>query len=284
MTLPGPVVVWGNCQSPALQALLRAPLARHGLEVVPVPTVYEATAAEVEHVHRVVAGASVLVSQPVAEEYRFPGCGTEFLAGLLPPHGRLLRIPSVVHTAWFPYQVNGHTGAGVRIPAPLVDYHDLRLVAAAARGDVPDPDWNPPDGTVAAHAERSLAELRRRERGLDVTISDALAGREAMFAMNHPSNHTLGVFAQRILDALGLPGRVDLPHREFLGELRTGIDAAVAAGLGADPVASPWRRAGAVVTDRDIAAAHLVFYREHPDVVADCLGRYRPRLDELALL
>jgi hypothetical protein len=184
-------LVWGNCQADPLADLLTAPLAAAGIEMLRVPPVFLATADELAEVHDELTRCRLLISQPVSEEYPLPGSGTAHLASLLPAEGRLVTFPVAFHVGAFPYQVHGYDEADRRVDAPMTDYHDLRVVWAAARGltvsetlqQWPTP---PADGVRAVH-EASLAEIERRERQLDVTCSALLARPGAVWTMDHPS-------------------------------------------------------------------------------------------------
>ena len=70
------VVVWGNCQAAPIAALLSGPLAEHGLSVMTVPPVFEIDAAGLERVRAQLATAALLITQPIRDEYRIPGCGS----------------------------------------------------------------------------------------------------------------------------------------------------------------------------------------------------------------
>lgn len=96
------VVVWGNCQAEPLALLLREPLARHDLEVVVVPPVFLVDDAGLVRVREVIRTSAVLISQPVRDEYRIPGCCTAHLAAA--PGGRSAgHLPGDVHIGAFPY-------------------------------------------------------------------------------------------------------------------------------------------------------------------------------------
>ena len=284
MTATAPVVVWGNCQARPVAALLRAPMAAHGLEVLDVPTVFEATAAEVAWVREQVGRAGVLVTQPIRDEYRHAGCGSEQLAALVPASGRVVRLPSAIHTGWFPYQANAHDEHGVRVPAPLVAYHDLRLLAAAEQGRSADDVLADglgravDDDALRTAAAASVAELQRREQTADVTVSDVIDRPDAMFAMNHPTNRTLGALAARVLDHLGLDGGIDLPEREFLGEIRTPVEPHVVAARGEGVTQPEWIVRREVVPWADVVRAHLALYAEYPQIARDARVRWAERL------
>ncbi len=283
------VVVWGNCQAEPLARLLAGPLGTTGLHVVDVPPVFLAEEAEVEHLHEVLASAAVLVTQPVREEYRVPGCGWQHLAGLLPGDGRVVTVPVVFHTGLFPFQVNAHGADGARVDAPTTIYHDLRAVAAWQRGMTVDEavHWWPSAGAEAARitAERSLDELRRREAGLDVAASDLVHRADGLYTVDHPANVVLGELARRILSVLGVDAAVEVPEREFLGERRAPVDPGVVRAFDWPADRPPdWVVNGVRVPLADIVSEHLEFYAAHPDVAQDCLTRQGEQMQLLELL
>ncbi|GAB2460183.1 WcbI family polysaccharide biosynthesis putative acetyltransferase [Jatrophihabitans fulvus] len=281
------VVVWGNCQAAPLGDLLAAPLAAHGLRVVSVPPVYLADEADVARVHDEVRRSALLITQPVGDDYRVAGCGSGTLGALLPRGARTVRWPVTYHVGPFPAQARGYAGDGERVNAPLTDYHDLRIVLAARRGwDVQRTldGWAIAGDAVRAVAQASTAELRRREAGLDVPVSDLVGAPDALWTMTHPTNAFLARVARRVLDHLGLDGTVDVPEREYLGQRRAPIDADVATALGwaHDTVRPQWVIDGAAVPDAELVATQLEFYAERPDVVAATLQRAAGRMAALA--
>ena len=264
--------MWGNCQAAPLGDLLRAPLAALGLEVVDLPPVYLLTRAQVADVHALLADAALLVSQPIRDEYRVPGCATATLAGLLPPTGRLVTVPLTYYSGSLPFQVTANGAGGDRIAAPRTDYHDLRLLAAAERGESAAEvlaDWprQAPGDAVRRHAESSLAELQQREAACDITVSDLVAEPGAMFTLNHPRNAVLAEVARRILAVVEPDAPpVDVPEREYLGSIRTPLEGA-----------SAWTIDGADVPWDVVITEHLAWYRTRPDVVRDGLARNAAR-------
>ena len=235
----------------------------------------------------------MLVTQPVRDEYSTPGCGAAQLTSLLPADGRAVTFPVTFHVAAFPFQVSAHGADGGGVDAPLTDYHDLRILAAAERGLGVDDvlDWLPGvAGRAGADAVRdvaaqSLAELRRRESELDVTVSGLVDGPGAMYTMNHPANTVLVDIVRQVLAVLGLDGTVDTPKREFLGGRRTPIEPAVVSALGWPETSATdaWIIDGSPVPAREIVSAHLQLYLDRPDIVVDARRRHAERLARLSL-
>ncbi len=283
-----PVVVWGNCQSTPLAALLTEPLRARGWQVHPVPPVFEVDEAGLAEVHRLMATAAVLVTQPIKDEYRIPGCGSNQLATLLDHAAQVVTFPVTYDTSGFPFQVNAHRGDGTRVDAPLTDYHDLRTIVAAERGLGVDQalDWwpAPTPEMVRQNADASVAELHRRESDLDVQVSDLLAG-PAMFTLSHPTNAVLAETARRILGVLDVEGDIDVPSREFLGARRAPIEAPVVETLGwpDDTRHDRWIVNGAELDQREVVGTQLEFYATYPDIVGDARTRFARRLELLGL-
>jgi hypothetical protein len=286
-------VVWGNCQAAPIAELIAEPLATAGIEVVRTPPVFEIDETTLELLRSaVLPRAAVLISQPIRDEYRLPGCGTRQLAELLPPDAQLLTFPVVYDSSAFPFQARGHSGDGERIAAPLTDYHDLRAIVAAERQLSVEQAlkwWPAPTAEmVTANADRSIAELRQREQTLDVPVAGLLhCPTPPMHTLTHPTNSTLSGIARRILAALGVVDGADIetPTREFLGAIRTPVEPAVAAALGYSPQSchSEWIIDKRPVPLAQILEVQLSFYAQHPDVVSDARSRFADRLALLEL-
>ena len=281
------VVVWGNCQAEPIATLIESSVRAVGLQVAHLPPVFEISEADLEHLRRnILPRTAVLISQPVRDEYRIPGCGTSQLAELLPDDARLITFPVTYDTSAFPYQVNAHLENGERIDAPVTEYHDLRAIAAAEQGLSVDRAlawWPEPTADmVIANAQRSRAELRRREQPLDVHSSDLMTAGLAMHTLSHPTNLTLVEIARRIVTALGLPAESDIanPEREFLGGLRTPIEAAVVDALGwpQSDRRDEWIVARKAIPLSDLLTLQLDFYAQHPGIAADARTRFADRL------
>ncbi|SDG61836.1 WcbI family polysaccharide biosynthesis putative acetyltransferase [Klenkia brasiliensis] len=289
---PGSVgFVWGNCQAESIRRMVAPAGAEHGVEFVRLPPVFEMDEAEVGRLHELVAVAGVLVTQPVKDEYRVPGCGSEQLVALLPADARVVRVPTTYYEGLFPWQVHAHDAHGARVDAPLTDYHDLRLLQAAVRGSTveqavdhlvgcsPDPD------AVRDLATASQHELRRRNATLDVDTTDAVVagGATAMWTVNHPANATLREVGAGVLATLGWAGEPAVPDHQMLGSSKAPLDAAVLAALDLDPTAARprWELAGRDVPWAEVAAAQLALYADRPDVARRAVDRYADRLDAL---
>lgn len=260
------VVVYGNCQAEAL----RVSLASAGtVRSVRMPPVHELSPQDLPHLHRVLGWADVLVAQSVAEGYRGLPLGILQVATRLRRDARVVVIPNYFSTVLYPEQVLvRHEDPRVSDP-PLVPYHDVRRLGAAAGWTGP---VQVPPTAVREGAEASLAELRRREsEQASLVISDLVrrTGAEAGWTVDHPGNPVLLALAQRVIDEIGAGGQVRDPGRVLLPEVMTPLRPEVLHGLGLDPAAARtrWVVRGEPVGDEEVAAVHEEFYAAHPRVV-----------------
>lgn len=281
-------LVHGNCQAEALRALLAT--AEEGALTVRIPPVHELTAADLPHLHALLARTTVLLSQPVREDYRNLPLGTAQLAARLPPGARVLRWPVIRIGALHPYQVIVRHPRDRSLGPPVVAYHDLRtVVAARAPGELgPLPPADAPPQAYRDAAAASVAELARREAAqCDVGVSDVLgaAGAGAAHTVNHPGNPVLTVLAQRVRAALDAPGDVGDPVRDLLGGVRAPLEPAVLTALGLDPAAAraDWIVGGAVVDAQHVHRVQAAFYRADPGWLDAAQARHGERMTLLGL-
>ncbi len=281
------LLVWGNCQAESLRLLVDAGDVRS----VRLPAVHELTPEGVEPLHGLVAAADLLVSQPVGVDYHGLPIGTAQLVDRLPPTARHLVVPIVRHAGLYPHHVVVHP-PGLPDPVPpLVPYHDLGTATSAAwraaGRDAPREalaDLTPE--AVCAIAERSTSELRRRECGLDVVVSDLLEHPTfaSMRTINHPGNVVLEPVAHRVRAALGLPARPPGVTRPLLDSVHAPRHRVVAALL--DPGAEPgddWLVEGRTLLRSEVETAHAGWYDARPDVLAEVLRRSAPERSVLGL-
>ena len=277
------LVVWGNCQAEAVRQLLAASPTLE-LRTVRIPPVFELTPADLGPLHRLVERASVLISQPVKDNYRDLPLGTNQLASQLRQGGAIIRWPVVRCAAYHPFQAIVRDPRDPSRDPPVVPYHDLRTLASARRGD----DLLTADVSVQACravGQASKAELRRREQSqCDVGISDLFDQPEAgdMFTINHPGNRVLVELAQRIQLAVGRPADAVDPGRNLLGELTAPVPAPALAALGLPGIAAPsWRVRGREIPGAEVHRLQLQWYRDNPWVVDAGYARHRETLETL---
>ena len=242
--------------------------------------VHELEAADMGWFLDLVARADVLVTQPIRDNYRGLPVGTRQLQ----TSARRVVVPVLRFDGLMPYQAIIRDPFDPSLNPPVVPYHDLRTLAAAAGysgAAAPSP------GALRRAAAMSVEQMRVRERAHGaVVVSDYLETNPVWHTVNHPDNATLAFMASRVLEELGLSDEPVAPDYEMLGGLDAPIDAAAADALGV-PVAGrdEWRERGGGVIDVDeIRAAQLEFYRERPALVAHGLQRHAERIANLGLL
>ncbi|MGG7449690.1 WcbI family polysaccharide biosynthesis putative acetyltransferase [Plantibacter auratus] len=259
-------VVLGNCQAESLRTVMDAPDRRF----VRVPAVHEMTPEDAERLHEVVRVAHTVVSQPVRDDYHDLPLGTRQVAAST--RGRVLTVTPVRFGGLHPFQ------AAVRVPGvdenpPIVAYHDVRTLAAAAA--IPVVSALQPDA-VRAIGRASVEELRRREAATDVPVSDLFDSVTADHArtVNHPGNAIWLPLGARVLDVLGAPGGVTDPGRPLLNAVRAPIAPEVVDAWSlTDEPRDHWILEGVEVDDAEVRAAHTDWYASHPEFVAAAVDR-----------
>jgi Polysaccharide biosynthesis enzyme WcbI len=290
-------VVFGNCQADAMRQLLdRSPAFAERYRTLAIPAVHNMTPLERRLLDRLLPKLGLVVAQPVSRDYRGLRLGTDQIAAQA-SRARVVRWPALYLDAHRPFHVSVHPRPREAVEAPLVDYHDLRALAAAHRG-LPfelAADWiagyEPPADYVRANASRAAEQLERREQPCDVQMHDYLAGPEKRYAtgfhtVNHPTTAVLDRIARGIHAELGLEYAPDLPAGwEPLGHLRAPVEPAVARILGLDvePVRD-WQRHGAPLPWQDVLRAHLDWYAANPEARDAGVQEHRDKLAALALL
>lgn len=284
------VAVVGNCQAESLRILLNSTGVLRSFRI---PPVHEWAAADLPLVHRVLNRADVLITQPVRDDYRGFPIGTRQLMAELPTHALTLSYPVLRYDGLMPYQAIIRSPEDPSLNPPVVPYHDLRILAAADRGRDRAVEVAPGSAVLRTLAGMSVAELSRREdRHGAVPMSDHLADAPAWHTINHPDNDTLTRLAQRIIIRLQQAGVVDpgegihpVPpaDRDLLGGLQAPVDVAAARALGVPEATVGRKRWRPELSEDDLVAEHLSFYRVHPEVVSAGMARHAEKLALLEL-
>ncbi len=282
-TASGPVVlVHGNCQAEAVRVLVSQAPELAG-RTVRIPPVFELTADDLPHLRRLLARCDVLLSQPVRDGYRDLTLGTRELTALLPAGARVIRWPVMRYAGLHPWQVTVRDPRDPGRNPPVVPYHDVRTLAAAA--DLPPGARVDDPAALREVAAASVAELaRREERDCDVGVSDVLAEPRPgdMLTINHPGNRVLIAVARRLQEAIGVPAVAHDPGRVLLGEVVAPVEPPTLTALAIDAAPTlDWTVRGEPVPASEVRAAQERWYRDNPWVLAAGLERHR---DTMALL
>ena len=199
----------GNCQAQSLESL-----SGHlgvAIEVVPVPPVFDVPAFDRPEVIARVRSCDFVFNQRVAENYPLEFVRPSVLRSEF--GSRSVSWPNVYFDGYFPQIEYLYKPSG-KIVGPLSDYHfSFVRKAWAERTDVETlhsrfVQGDPAFGFGEA-AERSLRELRIREVGLDLKMSDVVAAhwrhRKCLYTMNHPTNDVLRELLKRLLARAEVP-------------------------------------------------------------------------------
>lgn len=276
----GIAVVMGNCQAESLRVMLDGA----GLHTVRVPPVHELTAADLPFLDRLLERTTLLVSQPVRDDYHELPLGLRQLSSRLAAQANTVVFPVIRFAGLYPTHAIVRPPSDLSLVPPIVAYHDLRTLAEASKR-VTMPTVVTPNA-VRAIAADSIAELTRREEAFDtVRASDLFVrpGFAQMRTLNHPGNAVFAAVAERVRHRAGLVEHSVDPGRALLDSVHAPRLAAVIEAFDLDDEpASDWVVGGAVVADADVREAHLEWYSQHPDAVEAGLARHRRALEILA--
>jgi len=278
------LTVVGNCQAESLRRLISS---AGDLESTRIAPVHELEPEDMEWFADMLARTDILVTQPIRDDYRGLPVGTSQTLAQLPRGARHVIVPVLRYDGLMPYQAIIRDPEDSSLDPPVIPYHDLRILAAAARGLDEPVSHRPAAEAYRRTADMSVEQLRSREqRHGSVLVSDYLETAPVWHTVNHPDNATLAVVASRAREALGLGGDIELPDYEMLGELDAPIDSHAASALGADaPDRTSWTRRGAGEIPWDeIVAAQLAHFRARPALVQHGLERHAERIEALELL
>ncbi len=275
------LVVVGNCQAESLRLLLDG----DDVHTVRVPPLHELEPPDVASLVELLERTELFVGQPVGPDYRGLPVGTEQLVAHLPPGARTALVPPVRYAGLHPHHLLVHPPGLERPDPPVVPYHDVRTVLAAA--------GRPADAPLTVEAVRagaaaSVAGRERREalHG-SVRVSDLLARpvADSMRTINHPGNTVLEPLAARLREALGLPPRPPGVRRPLLMSIHAPLlpEVVAAHGLPDEPTAD-WTVAGERVPVAAVEAAHREWYAARPEMLATALERALPTAGLLGLV
>lgn len=273
-------VVLGNCQAESLRVALGA----CGVRLVRTPAIHELVADDVPALQRLLRASSVVVLQPVRDDYHGLPIGTRQLLAHAPDAARAI-VPVIRFAGLHPTQAIVRPPHDPGAVPPVVPYHDLRTLSQAAGRT---------DGTMALtvdavrrEAAASIATLREREqRHGAVPISDVLEHPTfaQMRTINHPGTLVFEELARRVAETLALPHAPEPVGRELLDAIHAPRDPIVrdAFGLDEEP-REHWVVDGRRVEAAEVHAAQLDWYGRHPDVVDAGVARHVDALERLGL-
>lgn len=274
----------GNCQAESLRVLATNALGP-GVSSVRLPPVFELTPADVEPLRALLRRTALFITQPVVDGYNGVPVGMRQLLAHLPASAVVARVPPLRWAALMPTHAIVRA-AGVGDP-PVVPYHDLRVLAAAAAGRAEVDLAEPTPGQVRAMRDISRRQLRIRQDHhgtVDALGCFEAAGGDAAWTINHPTNRVLRAVVEQVLERLGLPRPVPDPGRVLLATTTAPVYASTLAALAVDGTPrAGWVHAGRRYGEAEVARAQLAWYREHPQLVEAGLRRHEESLTALGL-
>lgn len=274
-------IVAGNCQAESLRIFLDGP----NMPWVRMPAIHELVDTDIPHLNRALAQATMLVSQPIQDDYHGLPIGTRNLVAGLRAGTPAVIMPVIRFSGLYPTHVIIRPPLEPGLAPPIVAYHDLRTLMEAADRLYGRPTSRQvvTPAVVRAVGERSLEELRSREaRHGAVTVSDLFARPtfDQMRTINHPGNSVWVALADRVNVVLGQPQHTVDPGRQILNNVHAPRSAAVAEAYQMDmPDDSEWIVDGIRVPDDHIRDVHLRWYADHPDVIDAGITRHRSTLE-----
>ncbi len=269
---------------------------------VRVPPIHELTADDLPHLDALLERADLLVAQPTRADYRGLPLGTEqVLARPAPtcarPWCRACGTPGCTpstssstrpsSTGWCPRSWPTTTcapscwpRAATPTPAPT---------AAASTTCSTTSPRSPPTPCGRSATTRAPSCAAASSNTAAVAVADLLddPAVDDMRTVNHPGPRVLTGVARRVRASLGLaPLEVD-PGRPLLDDVHAPVHPAVAAvrrpADGPAPSPDHWRVGGRSVAEREVLAAQLAWYADHPAMVREALARHGRTLDHLGL-
>jgi hypothetical protein len=276
----GIAVVMGNCQAESLRIMLDGA----GLHTVRVPPVHELVGTDIPFLQRLLERTTLLVSQPVRDDYHGLPVGLRQLSSRLAGAARAIAFPVIRFAGLYPVHAIIRPPSDLSLTPPVVAYHDLRTLAEASGAGAIAASITP--DMVRAIAADSIGELVRREQAFDAVRASDLFTRPdfaQMRTLNHPGNAVFAAVAERVRGRAGLAEHTVDPGRRLLDGVHAPRLAAVidAYELDEEP-GSDWIVGGSTVPDALVRDAHLEWYAEHPDAVEAGLARHGRALEILA--
>ena len=277
------LTVVGNCQAESTRKLLASSEVFDSERITPV---HELNPEDMGWFSHRIAHTDILVTQPIRDDYRGLPVGTSQLLAQLPRGAVHVVVPVLRFDALMPYQAIIRDPADPSVNPPVIPYHDLRILVAAAHGYSAPVAATPKPEALRQAAAMSIGQIRSREqRHGTVVISDFLETTPLWHTVNHPNNATLVELAARILRELNIDAPIQAPDYEMLGMLDAPIEQDAAAALGIEVAGrTQWtHRETGVIPHEEIVQQQLEFYRRRPQLVEHGLLRHADRLATLGL-
>lgn len=225
-------LVIGNCQARPLTIIIKN--IKRDWDVLEPVIVHLAKLEDSAHVENLCKQADLIICQLVADAYHIPFVRTSYLKTQY--SGKCVVWPNIYWRGLTPEIIYIRTHAGQTISGPLGEYHNQIIFQSWFDGVAVDVcvDYMQNEcfnfERYAKIPEKSLAELREREKLVDVCISYFLEeqySERTFWVMNHPTNRVMEELAQLVLRYIdsSIPSQNNLPGAtEFLGAFRPAVN------------------------------------------------------------
>jgi hypothetical protein len=203
------IALIGNCQISTLRNILLA--SDHTLDIPSLPAVHQINETSLPAVEQLLLEADWVVAQLVSDDYPLASLRTNVLRERF---GRKLIVWPNLHFYGYGPDVDVLRDPEFQhFRGPLLDYHSDKILLGYALGFSVEKtaslflEITPLDLMYRDSYTLSLEELKRREKGCDIEISDKIeehfAAKRLFYVMNHPSSFLVQFVAQRMLEKMG---------------------------------------------------------------------------------
>ena len=236
------MVVIGNCQSRPLAVLFSK--LNPNIEITAIAVVHLLKTHQFDEYRIAFEEADIIVAQSVADNYPCEFVRTSFLDSNYSK--KLVKILNLYYTGYTPDWAYIRTKDKKPLKGPMGDYHNQTIFEGWRTGltineTVQRMEDLAHNQIYANAATDSLQELKKREKNIDVVITDFMseqvANNRLFFTINHPSHKLLEEYAKRILDYCNIPIKnpsITLED-EPLGQFRPRVNPIATSDSNSDP-------------------------------------------------
>ena len=228
------IFIQANCQSHVIRTIFQSvDKLKNKYEILDIKPVHLWKDEDKEYIFSNLDLADIFLHQPISEK-TFGNYSSSNLIKSLSNNVEIVSFPNIYFTGYHPQAFYLKDKDGKRIDEPF-SYHDRNIVEwylGMEDKNIPyeiflDKDYYT-DEFLKMNLERSLLELKNREKSTDIKISDYVEnnmfGKKLFHVFNHPNNEVLYEFFDRLLLILG-EQRLSNSERkifknEFLGQVR----------------------------------------------------------------
>ena len=197
------ICIPGNCQAQHMEMMLG--IAQPGIDVIRLDPVFVMNDADKDAVYEKFTAADVILTQRISDEYNLRWIASAEVKRAF--GGKVAVWPNIYFDGYFPGVQYIYLDKWGKLLSPLGEYHFAQIHASHAAGKSVVEALDAFAGerlfdTAPDPIKGSLDQLRAREAGVDVPISDAIAHSLAdvrqFYTPNHPVNELLAAMLTRL--------------------------------------------------------------------------------------